>query len=113
MCVTSYYKNGDEGVKVDCMVHLSSVETVKSTPYLEWMAQFAPETVHLMCGIGCCNPISPYRAAAIQTRKLFTVAPQYFVPVSLTQPAVPDVFQHDQLHVVPAVRELKLELGKA
>jgi hypothetical protein len=98
-----YHAGGDDGAKVDCIVHFSPIETVQSANYLRFMSRFRPEAVHLVCGAGCCDPISPYRAAAIQTHKLFSVAPHHFASVSLRQPLVPGMFQLEQFNAVPAV----------
>ena len=75
---------------------------------MEWMRSFQPDTVHLMCGIGCCIPISPYRAASIHTHKLYSLAPQLFVPVPLRQPISVDVLQDDVVTLIPAVRSNRL-----
>ena len=104
----SYLQGGVAASSVDCICHFSCADTVSSPRYMEWMRSFQPDTVHLMCGIGCCTPISPYRASSIHTHKLYAIAPQLFVPVPLRQPISDDVLQDDLLTLIPAVCSKRL-----
>jgi len=81
---SSVNKNQDERLCVDCMVHITPSELLKSDDYLEWMKLFGPDVKHIVMNDEDCPDESPFRSSTLGTIQRNSICDEiYTIPRSV------------------------------